>query len=167
MTKIFLNNKYNIPGILVVIIIFLGLFGPWLTYSYDSYAIMDPVTKMGQLVYHSKIELNPIFGSIYKDDILVEKTWLVSFGTSIAGLILALSASLSIFNYNNNWVHFILFSFASVGFILFFLSIGNGISFGLFTKIGWGLKVTGVGLLGFFIVSLKEMSRDSISRFMD
>ena len=167
MSKKLLYNKISIQGVLVSIIILLGLFGPWLTYSFDSYSTINPETKTGQINYHSKIELNPLFGSMYKDDIVVERYWFISPGINLAGLLLAISASLSIFKYNSSWAHFILFIVASLGIIVFFLSIGRGISIGVFTKVGWGLDLTGFGLLVLFIVSFREMSRNNVSRFMD
>ena len=167
LSKKLLYNKISIQGILVSIIILLGLFGPWLTYSFDSYSTFNPETKTGQINYHSKVEVNPLFGSMYKDDILVERYWFISPGINLAGLLLAISASLSIFKYNSSWAHFILFIVASLGIIVFFLSIGRGISIGVFTKVGWGLDLTGFGLLILFIVSFREMSRNNVSRFMD
>ena len=167
MSKKLLYNKISIQGVLVSIIILLGLFGPWLTYSFDSYSTINPETKTGQINYHSKVEVNPLFGSMYKDDILVERYWFISPGINLTGLLLAISASLSIFKYNSSWAHFILFIVASLGIIVFFLSIGRGISIGVFTKVGWGLDLTGFGLLILFIVSFREMSRNNVSRFMD
>ena len=167
LSKNQIYNKINFQGLFVSIIILLGLFGPWLVYSYDSYSTINSETKMGQLNYRSKIELNPLFGSLFTDDILVERIWFVSVGTNMAGLLLIISVILSIFKFNNNLAHFILFIIASLGIIIFFGSIGSGISFGLFTKVGWGLKLTGFGIMLFFIVSFKEMSKNNISRFMD
>ena len=167
VSKNLLINKVSIEGALVGIIILLGLFGPWLTYSYDSYATIDPDTKMGQLNYHSKVELNPLFGSMYKDDILVETYWIITPGIFLAGILLAISAILSVFKYNSRLAHFLLFMVASLGMLVFFLNIGDGISIGVFTKLGWGLKLTGLGLLLLFVVSFREMSRNSLSRYMD
>ena len=160
-----LYNKISIQGVLTFIIILLGLFGPWLTYSFDSYVTLNPETKTGQINYHSKVDLNPLFGSRYEDGLLVGRYWFISPGISLAGLLLAISASLSIFKYSFSLTHFILFIVASLGFIIFFLSVGRGISIGVFTKIGWGLGLTGFGLLVLFVLSLREMS--PVSRFMD
>ena len=167
LSKIFSYNKINLSGLLVSILVLTGLFGPWITYSFDSYPTINPETKMGQLNYHSRLELNPLFGSMYKDDILNGRFWFISVGTNVAGLLLAISAILSIIKYNFSFAHFILFIVASIGTIVFFFSVGEGISIGVFTKIGWGLELTGIGLLLLFIVSFSEMSRNSVSRFMD
>jgi len=166
-SKKFLYNKISIQGVLVSIIILLGLFGPWLTYGFDSYSTINPETKTGQINYHSKVELTPLFGSMYKDDILVRRYWFISPGVTLAGLLLSISACLSIFKYNYSWAHFFLFIVASLGIIVFFLSVGRGISIGVLTKVGWGLHLTGFGLLIFFVVSFREMSRTHASRFMD
>lgn len=167
MSKNVLYKKISIQGVFVSIILLLGLFGPWLINSFDSYAILDPETKTGQRKYHSRVELNPLYGSIYKDNVFVERYWFISPGISLAGLLLAISASFSIFKYNSSWAHFILFMVASLGIIVFFLSVGRGISIGVFTKVGWGLKLTGFGLLVLFVVSFMEMIGNNISRFID
>lgn len=167
MSKTFLRNRISISSVLVSLILLLGLFGPWLTTSSDPYATLDPETKTGQRKYHSRVELSPLYGSMYKDDVFVERYWFISPGTSFAGLLLAISASLSIFKYNSSWAHFILFMVASLGIIVFFLSVGRGISIGVYTKVGWGLRLTGFGLLVFFVVSFTEMIGNNISRFMD
>ena len=163
----FLNNKVSFEGVLVSIIILLGLFGPWLTYSYDSYSTLNRDTRMGQLNYHSKVELNPLFGSMYKDDFLVERYWIITPGVFLAGILLAISAIFSIFKYTSKVAHFLLFIVASLGLLVFFLNVGEGISIGVFTKIGWGIKLTGIGLFLLFVVSFREMNRNSISRYMD
>jgi hypothetical protein len=167
LLKKLLYNKISIQGVLVSIVILLGLFGPWLTYGFDSYSTINPESKTGQINYHSRVELTPLFGSMYKDDILVGRYWLISPGLTLAGLLLAISACLSIFKYNSSWVYFILFMVASLGIIVFFLSVGRGISIGVFTKVGWGLGLTGFGLLVYFVVSFREMSRNYVSRYMD
>lgn len=162
-----LFNKLSPPGIIVSLLILSGLFGPWLTYGFDSYSTINPKTHTGQLNYHSMIELNPLFGSIYKDNILLERNWFMSPGLDLAGLLFIIAASLSILEYEFKWAHFILFIVSSLGFMMFFMSIGRGISIGVFTKVGWGLYITGLSLLLLFIVSFREMSRNSISRYMD
>lgn len=167
VSKKLLINKISVEGALVGIVILLGLFGPWLTYSYDSYATIDPDTRMGQLNYHSRVELNPLFGSMYKDDVLLERYWIITPGIFLAGILLAISATLSVFKYTSSLAHFLLFMVACLGMFVFFLNVGEGISIGVFTKLGWGLKLTGVGLLLLFVVSFREMSRNSLSRYMD
>lgn len=153
--------------VLVAAIMVAGLFGPWITMGYDSYAKLNPQTRMGEKFYHSWIEFSPFYGSVYKDEALIDRYWFISPGTSLAGLIVAVSAFLGIIRYKANWAHFILFFFALVGVVIFFLNIGEGISIGVFTQIGWGLKLTSLGLLLFFLVSFMELSRNSISRFVD
>ncbi len=166
-SKNILHNRISVSGVLVSVILLLGLFGPWLTTSSDAYAILNPETKTGQRKYHTRVELSPLYGSMYKDDVFVERYWFISPGTSFAGLLLAISASLSIFKYKSSWAHFILFMVASLGIIVFFLSVGRGISIGVYTKVGWGLRLTSIGLLVFFVVSFTEMIGNNISRFID
>jgi len=167
LLKFNLLSRINFAGFIVAIIMIIGLFGPWLTVSYDSYSKINPVTKLGEAYYHSRVELTPLFGSVYKDEILVEQTWFVSIGINVAGFIMALSAFLSILKYKKNWAHFSIFVLYIVGIVFFFMSLGEGISIGVFTDVGWGLKVTGLGVLILFLFSIYELSRNSITRFID
>ena len=104
---------------------------------------------------------------MYKDDFLVERYWIITPGVFLAGILLAISAIFSIFKYTSKVAHFLLFIVASLGLLVFFLNVGEGISIGVFTKIGWGIKLTGIGLFLLFVVSFREMNRNSISRYMD
>ena len=162
-----LYTKLSLPGIITCLLIFTGLFGPWLTYGFNSYSTLNPKTRTGQLKYHSIIELNPLFGSFYKDGILLERDWLMSPGLDLASLLLIVSASLSILEYKFKWAHFMLFIVSSLGFMMFFMSIGGGISIGVLTRVGWGLYITGLSLLSLFVISFRDLSRNSISRYMD
>jgi len=167
MLKSNLFSRINLAGLVVAVTIIIGLLGPWLTVGYDSYAKINPETKIGELFYHTRVELSPLYGSIYRDEVLVEKTWFITIGISIAGLMLLLTAVLSIFKYKKTWPHISLFISSIIGMFFFFLSVGSGISIGVDTYVGWGLEVTGLGLLILFVVSLRELTKNSISRFID
>ena len=167
MIKSNIFSRINLAGLLVAIILIIGLFGPWLIVGYDSYAKINPETKVGEAHYHSIVELNPLYASLYNDEELVEKTWFITFGTALAGLTLIISAALSIFKYKQTFVHTALFILSLIGVFIFFLSVGSGISIGVATQIGWGLEIAGLGLLVSFVVALKELTRNSISRFVD
>lgn len=162
-----LHSNLNYKGIIASIFIILGFFSPWLIYYYDPYPTINPETNTGQLEYHSRVELSPLYGSVYKDGKLVERILFISTGLNISFILLSISSILSIFNYNSNWAHFIFFSLNLIGFIMFFMSVGEGISIGVFTKVGRGLFLTGFGMLLSFIISFQELTRNSISRFMD
>jgi hypothetical protein len=153
--------------VLVAFIILVGLTGPWLTVGYDSYSVIDPITKLGEARYHSRVELSPFFGSMFKDEILQSHQFFVSYETSIGGVLLVFSALLSILVYGVNWADFIFFILAICGVILFFLGVGEGISIGVFTQIGWGLEITILGLFLSLVLSFKEFVRNSVTRFID
>ena len=166
----FKNSQYyklNIRGVIASIAIIIGLFGPWLIYGFDPYATINPETNTGQLNYHSIIELNPLFGTIYKDNILLERSWFMSPGLNLSALLLIISSMLFVFSHRNSWTNFLLFLLALIGFVIFFMSVGDEVSIGVLYKVGWGLYFTGLGLFSMFIVAFLEMSRNSISRFMD
>jgi VIT1/CCC1 family predicted Fe2+/Mn2+ transporter len=167
MLKTNFLSRINLGGLLVAIILIFGLFGPWLIVGYDSYAKINPGTKVGEAYYHSRVELNPMYASLYNDEVLIERTWFITFGTGFAGLILVLTAIFSIFKYKQTWAHIALLMLFIIGLATFFLSVGSGISIGVSTQIGWGLEVTGLALLISFIVALRELTRNSISRFVD
>jgi hypothetical protein len=160
-------RKLSLRGVVASIAILIGLFGPWLIYGFDSYATINPKTNTGQLSYHSIIELNPLFGTIYKDNILLERYWFMSPGLDLAALFLIVSSVLFVFKHRNSWINFLLFLLAIVGFVFFFMSVGDEVSIGVFYKVGWGIYVTGLGLFAMFVVAFLEMSRNSVSRFMD
>jgi hypothetical protein len=145
----------------------IGIFGPWLTYSYDPDSRLNPETKLGERFYHSRIELSPFYGSIYKDDIKIEEIWFISVGTTLSGIMIFVSASLSILKFKRSWTLFIIFILSTLGIFAFFMSLGRGIAIGVLTHIGWGLWLTGVGITFLFILSIKELSRNDMSRFVD
>jgi len=167
LSKSFVRAKINLFGVLVAFVILVGLMGPWLTVSYDSYSVVDPVTKLGEARYHSRVELSPFFGSMFKDEILQSRQFFVSYVTSIGGMLLIFSALLSILVYRVNWADFIFFIVSICGIILFFLGVGEGISIGVFTQIGWGLEITILGLLLSLVLSFKEFVRNSVTRYID
>jgi len=162
-----LRSRISVPGAFVSAIMIIGLMGPWLTVSYNSYPMLNPDTRTGQLFFRSTVQLSPFFGSLIEDEALIARYWFISSGTTLGGLLIAVSSILSAFKHKASWTHFSLFLVALLGTIVFFLSIGEGISLGVITQIGWGLKLTAIGLLLFFIVSFMELSRNSVSRFMD
>ena len=167
MAKFAQRKHINIFGVIFAIFMIIGLFGPWLTYSYDPDARFNPETKLGERFYHSRIELSLFYGSIYKDDIMVEEAWFISIGTTLGGIMIFVSACLSILKYKQSWAQFTLFILSIVGLVAFFMSIGRGVAIGVLTHIGWGLSLTGVGIIFLFFLSIKELSRNDMSRFVD
>jgi hypothetical protein len=160
-------TKVTYPGILVAVLMIVGVFGPWLTLSYDPDSRIDPVTKIGERIYHSRIELSPFMGSLSRDGVVVEESWLISPGTAIGGVIILFASLMAIFRYRKIWVHFVLFLTSVLGFVSFFMSLGRGIAIGVITQIGWGMWLSGLGVMMLFVVSIREMSKNSISRFVD
>ena len=98
---------------------------------------------------------------------MVEEAWFISIGTTLGGIMIFVSACLSILKYKQSWAQFILFILSIVGLVAFFMSIGRGVAIGVLTHIGWGLSLTGVGIIFLFFLSIKELSRNDMSRFVD
>jgi hypothetical protein len=161
------KQRLTYSGILVAVVIIIGLFGPWITLSYDPDSRIDPITGIGERIYHSKIEITPFMGSLSTDGVIIQESWFISTGTTIGGLLILFAASMTMFKYRKSWVYFLLFLASILGFISFFMSLGRGIAIGVITQIGWGISLTGFGVVFLFILSLREMSKNSYSRFGD
>ena len=151
--------KIDFPGLFICILIIVGLFLPWVSKGYDSYAAMNPETKQGELRFHKKILLSPLGAKLYEDGVLVETLWFVSPGTSLAGLMLASAAALSAIRFRIRWVRFSLFITAVLGVVVFFMSLGTGLGIGLKTSFGWGLPVSLLGIALIFASSINELSK--------
>lgn len=155
------KRKINIWGAAIGFIVIIGLFGPWIIRGYNSYGVINPQTGLGELRYHSKIVISPLFGSIIRDGDVEKTVWFVSFGTSLANVMLVSAAVLCAFRFNRRWVNFLIFNISFLGFILFFGSLGRGISIGVKARVGWGFIITLVGIILMFVLSLVELMRDS------
>jgi hypothetical protein len=162
-----ITKKINFWGIAITLLYIIGLFGPWISLSYDSYAKLNPQTRQGELHYHSTIELAPFFGTVIKDGNIEARIWFISTGTSVSGAIIMIAAVLMAIKFRENWVKIILFFITIFGIVLFFLNLGEGISIGFLTDLGWGLIITLVGLLFSFILSFIEMTKNTVTRHME
>jgi hypothetical protein len=151
--------KIEAFGLAVCAIMLVGLLLPWITKGYDSYAVMNPETRMGELRFHKKILLSPVLARLYEDGELVETMWFVSPGTALAGVMIASTAALSPFKFKRRWIRFSLFIMAVLGIVVFFMSLGMGLGIGLRTGFGWGLPITILGIVLIFSSSINELSR--------
>ena len=167
MTSQKLSKRISYPGLILAIIIFLSLFGPWITLSYDSYVVLNPITKLGEKHYHSRMELSPFHVSVIKDGQLETRFLMVSVGTTVAGIIFVAVAVASMIKYRSGWISFLIFFGYLVGLFVFFLSLGRGISIGVFTKAGWGMITSFFGLLWSFFHAFINMTSNRVSRHID
>ena len=152
-----ISNKINKGGCFVTILVIIGLFGPWIIKGYNSYGWIDPLTGLGELRYHSIIVLSPFFSTLTRDGNVEVTQWFISFGTSLSGLIQISSSLLCVLKHTRKGVNFVLSTISFLGFILFFLSLGRGLSIGIRTQIGWGLISTITGILFMFILSITDL----------
>jgi hypothetical protein len=113
------------------------------------------------------MELSPFFVSVIKDGQLETRFLLVSVGMTVAGLILVSVAVASVFKYKSGWISFLVFFSYLAGLYIFFLSLGRGVSIGVFTKPGWGMLLSLVGLLFSFFLAFINMTRNRVSRHID
>jgi hypothetical protein len=151
--------KINIWGIAVCIVLLVGLFNPWFSKGSHPYSIINPDTGQGELRYNRMIVLSPFYASIFENDLLVERVWFVSLGTSVSGIMLLSVATLSTIKYERIWVNFIYFLIAVLSVIVFFMSLGVGQAVGLRTQIEWGAAVSLIGIGLMLVLSVSKMMK--------
>jgi len=139
-------NRY-VHGIFVCVIIITGLFGPWLSKYDESYMFKNEKTGDTETRYHIKTILSPFYISLIKDTKIENIMYFVSPGTSFSGSIILLSLIASIIKINDKWIILITFLTSFLGIIMFFLSLGAGLSIGFKTNLEWGLITTIIGII--------------------
>ncbi len=149
--------KTSLWGIIVCIVVIIGVFNPWISKGSEPYSIINPDTGQGELRYNKKIFLSPFYASIFEYHQFVERIWFVSIGTSISGIMLLSVALLSTVKYERLWVNFVYFIIAALSIVVFFMSLGFGLSIGLKTQIESGIMVSLIGLFLMFVLSINEM----------
>ena len=149
--------KTSLWGIIVCIVVIIGVFNPWISKGSEPYSIINPDTGQGELRYNKKIFLSPFYASIFEYHQFVERVWFVSIGTSISGIMLLAVALLSTVKYERLWVNFVYFIIAALSIVVFFMSLGFGLSIGLKTQIEGGIIYSLIGLFLMFVLSINEM----------
>lgn len=149
--------KTSFWGIIVCMVVIIGVFNPWISKGSEPYSIINSDTGQGELRYNKKIFLSPFYASIFEYHQFVERVWFVSIGTSISGIMLLSVALLSTVKYERLWVNFAYFIIAALSIVVFFMSLGFGLSIGLKTQIEAGITVSLIGLFLMFVLSINEM----------
>lgn len=149
--------KTSFWGIIVCMVVIIGVFNPWISKGSEPYSIINSDTGQGELRYNKKIFLSPFYASIFEYHQFVERIWFVSIGTSISGIMLLSVALLSTVKYERLWVNFVYFIIAALSIVVFFMSLGFGLSIGLKTQIEAGITVSLIGLFLMFVLSINEM----------
>lgn len=151
--------KTSFWGIIVCMVVIIGIFNPWISKGSEPYSIINPDTGQGELRYNKKIFLSPFYASIFEYHQFVERAWFVSIGTSISGIILLSVALLSTIKYERLWVNFVYFILGALSIVVFFMSLGFGLSIGLKTQIETGMMISLYGLFLMFVLSINKMMR--------
>ena len=149
--------KTSFWGTIVCMVVIIGIFNPWISKGSEPYSIINPDTGQGELRYNKKIFLSPFYASIFEYHQFVERVWFVSIGTSISGIMLLAVALLSTVKYERLWVNFVYFIIAALSIVVFFMSLGFGLSIGLKTQIEGGIIYSLIGLFLMFVLSINEM----------
>jgi hypothetical protein len=161
-----LRKNINFLGTVLSILILLGLVGPWINLSYDSFVVLNPTTRLGEKHYHSRIELSPFYATVRTDNQLESRVWFVSPGTTLAGIIITIVAVLNCINYRKRYMYFLILFAYIIGLFAFFLSLGRGVSIGVFTKPGWGITLALALTLLLFIHAFIKMTGGTVSRYI-
>jgi len=157
------ERKINLWGVIAGFILIVGLFGPWLWRGYNSYVEFNTRTKKTEIYYHLKIVISPLFILMIRDGKIDNTICFPNFGTSLVGVILISAAVLYIFGFNRkfsragaNLVNLSILLISFLAFLIFFLSLGRGLGIGISTHVGWGFKMTLIGVILIFFSSLVE-----------
>jgi hypothetical protein len=148
---------YKIEGIAIGVLVILGLFGPWISKGYDPYPILNPQTKQGELRYHKWLVLSPFSVTLFEDGKQVSTYWLISIGTFLSGLLFISSAIILFFRLKYRLASLLSFSLSFSALLLFFLSLGAGISVGLDSNIEWGFEITVAGVVLMFMLMIRDL----------
>ena len=151
-----LELKRYVYHMLAFVLIIIGLFGPWLSKYDDLYMVENEKTGDFETRYHVKTILSPFYVSMIKDTKIVNIMYFVSPGTSFSGLVILLSSIVSIIKLNNKWMNFYTFMGSLLGFVIFFLSMGAGLSIGFKTNLEWGLSTTIIGIIINYLIQLLQ-----------
>lgn len=154
------ERKIHLWGVIIGVIVIVGLFGTWLWRGFDEELWINPKTGRREIRYHGKTIISPFFVSMVRDGRVESIMWFISFGTSLAGVILISASVLCAFRFNREWVNFIIFFISFLACLLFFYSLGSGLWIGILTQLGWGFKATLIGVSGMFFLSLVELLRE-------
>ena len=166
MNRGYFRKKSNYFSIVVSLLLLAGVIGPWITLSYDSYVVLNPTTRLGEKHYHSRIELSPFYATAITDNQLESRVWFVSTGTTVSGIIILLVSILNTMSFKKRYVYFFIFFAYILGIYTFFLSLGRGVSIGVFTKPGWGLSLALASILILFIHAFVKMTGGTVSRHL-
>ena len=139
-------------GIIGGVLIIVGLFGPWLWRPLPLRRARD----IG-VIY----EISPLRARVIEHGEAESIFWFFDFrlslGISLSLMGLVIGAVNSIISFGRWKLSLAGFLFYVTSFFLFFYSFGRGLSIGIWTLIGWGLRVTLVGgiiLLASAIINL-------------
>jgi uncharacterized membrane protein SirB2 len=151
--------KINYWGFIVCLVLFLGLINPWVSKGSEPYSTVNPSTGQGELKFYRIIRLSPFFASVYEDNQLVDRMWFVSPGLTFSGVILMSVALLSVINYQQTWVNFVLFLISVLSIVIFFMSLGMGQALGLRSQLEWGATVSLGGVILLLLLSVSKLLR--------
>jgi len=154
MALVNMNKKLIL--LIFELIVIIGVFGPWLSVCLKTEIVKNSITGKIETYCVEKSVLSPFYASLIKKGEIIDILWFISFNTLCSGSLILLGMTLFCFKYHNKWISISSFLIAFFGLILFFFSLGSGLSIGMSTNVEWGLFVTISGIFLMFIFYLYD-----------
>lgn len=128
-----------LANLLLVALIIVGLFLPWLWRGYDRVMTLDEDTGRIQVRYGRRILLSPFY-VVYTEDGEVESiTLLYNLESNLVGLVTMVSSLFTVLKYGDKRVYGGSLLVSIVSLPLFFMTLGgSGIGLGSVTYLGLG-----------------------------
>jgi hypothetical protein len=145
------KDRLYLANLLLVALVVVGLFLPWLWRGYDRVMTLDEDTGRIQVRYERRVLLSPFY-VVYTENNEVESvTLLYNLESNLVGLVTMISSIFTVLKYRDKRVYGYSLLVSIVSLPLFFMTLGgSGIGLGSVTYLGIGFYLEIICI--FFIV---------------
>ena len=152
------RDSLYLANLLLVALIIVGLFLPWLWRGYDRYMTLDEATGRIQVRYGRRLLLSPFYVILTEDNEIESITLLYNLESNIVGLITMFSSLFTVIKYYDLRMYGYSLGVSLVSVLLFFLTLGGaGLGLGSVTYLGVGFFVEILCLLFIVIIMFSRM----------
>jgi len=152
------RGRLYLANMLLVALILVGLFLPWLWRGYNRVMTLDEDTGSIQVQYGRRILLSPFYVVYTEDGEVRSVTLLYNLESNLVGLLTMVSSLFTVLKYRDKRIYggSILVSIASLP--LFFMTLGgSGIGLGSVTYLGLGFYLEILCLFFMVIIMFNRM----------
>ncbi len=147
-----------LANMLLVALIVVGLFLPWLWRGYDRVMTLDEETGRIQVRYGRRILLSPFYVVFTEDNEVESVTLLYNLESNVIGLVTMFSSLFTVLKYHDKRLYGYSLGVTLVSFLLFFMTLGgSGIGLGSVTYLGGGFFVEILCLFFMIIIMFSRM----------